>query len=95
MTTLTLRYIRGDFLLTGPDIEPRKFESRRAAKDWSSTHYPDSPIREVGRGASEWAIRPPPRKPGQSEPGRSLDWLKFKNPEARAVRREAEEDWRK
>ena len=22
MTTLTLRYIRGDFLLTGPDIEP-------------------------------------------------------------------------
>ena len=24
MTTLTLRYIRGDFLLTGPDIEPRK-----------------------------------------------------------------------
>ena len=25
--------------------------------------------------------------------GRSLDWLKFKNPEAPAVRREAEEDW--
>jgi hypothetical protein len=22
VTTLTLRYIRGDFLLTGPDIEP-------------------------------------------------------------------------
>ena len=25
--------------------------------------------------------------------GRSSDWLKFKNPEAPAVRREAEEDW--
>ena len=26
---------------------------------------------------------------------RSADWLKFKNPEAPAVRREAEEDWGK
>ena len=25
--------------------------------------------------------------------GRSKDWLKFKNPEAPAVRREAEEEW--
>jgi ATP-dependent DNA ligase len=25
--------------------------------------------------------------------GRSPDWLKMKNPEAPAVRREAEEDW--
>ena len=25
--------------------------------------------------------------------GRTKDWLKFKNPEAPAVRREAEEDW--
>jgi ATP-dependent DNA ligase len=25
--------------------------------------------------------------------GRSPDWLKFKNPDAPAVRREAEEDW--
>jgi ATP-dependent DNA ligase len=27
--------------------------------------------------------------------GRSLDWLKFKNPAAPAVKREAEEDWGK
>jgi bifunctional non-homologous end joining protein LigD len=27
--------------------------------------------------------------------GRSADWLKFKNPEAPAVKREAEEDWAK
>src|SRR6516165_11334940 len=26
-------------------------------------------------------------------PGRSPDWLKMKNPAARAVKREAEEDW--
>ena len=25
--------------------------------------------------------------------GRSPDWLKFKNPQAPAVKREAEEDW--
>ena len=27
--------------------------------------------------------------------GRSKDWLKFKNPDAPAAKREAEEDWRK
>jgi ATP-dependent DNA ligase len=27
--------------------------------------------------------------------GRSKDWLKFKNPEAPAVKREAEEEWAK
>jgi hypothetical protein len=27
--------------------------------------------------------------------GRSLDWLKMKNSDARAVKREAEEDWGK
>ena len=27
--------------------------------------------------------------------GRSPDWLKFKNPDAPAVKREAEEDWAK
>lgn len=32
MTTLNLRYIKGDFLVTGPDIEPRKFKTRREAK---------------------------------------------------------------
>jgi hypothetical protein len=30
-----------------------------------------------------------------TEAGRSKDWLKFKNPEAPAVKREAEEDWGK
>jgi hypothetical protein len=33
------------------------------------------------------------RKDSAYRSGRSLDWLKMKNPEALAVKREAEEDW--
>ena len=29
MTVLTMRYLRGHFVVTGPDIEPLKFKSRR------------------------------------------------------------------
>ena len=28
MTVLTMRYLRGHFVVTGPDIEPLKFKSR-------------------------------------------------------------------
>jgi hypothetical protein len=28
MTVLTMRLIKGDFIVTGPDIEPMKFKSR-------------------------------------------------------------------
>ena len=56
MTTLTLRFINGHFVITGPDIEPMKFKSRREAKDWCRTHYPGSPIREIGRDASERVV---------------------------------------
>ena len=48
MTALTLRYIKGDFVVTGPDIEPIRFKTRREAKDWCVTHYPGSPIKEIG-----------------------------------------------
>jgi ATP-dependent DNA ligase len=33
------------------------------------------------------------RKDSTYRSGRSADWLKMKNPEALAVKREAEEDW--
>ena len=33
MTTLTLRLIKDDFIVTGPDIAPAKFKSQREAKD--------------------------------------------------------------
>jgi hypothetical protein len=39
MTTITMRYIKGAFLVTGKDIEARKFESRRKAKDWCVTPF--------------------------------------------------------
>jgi hypothetical protein len=48
MTTLTLRYIKGDFVVTGPDIEPLRFKTRREAKEWCRTHYPGSLIKEIG-----------------------------------------------
>ena len=47
MTTLTMRRIKDDFIVTGPDIEPRAgvtLKSRRDAKDWCAQHYPGSPI---------------------------------------------------
>jgi hypothetical protein len=39
MTTLTMRVVKGDFIVTGPDIPPMKFKSRREARDWCKTHH--------------------------------------------------------
>ena len=50
MTTLTLRMIKGDFVVTGPDVEPIKCKPRREARDWCAKHNPASPIEEIGRG---------------------------------------------
>jgi hypothetical protein len=41
---------------------------------------------------TKWSISGLEKRP---TPGRSPDWLKVKNPEASAVKREAEEDWGK
>jgi hypothetical protein len=43
-----MRYIKGDFVVTGPDIQPTRFTTRREAKDWCEAHYPGSPIKEIG-----------------------------------------------
>jgi hypothetical protein len=43
MTTL----IKGHFVVTGPDIEPTRFKTRRETKDWCVAHYPGSPIKEI------------------------------------------------
>jgi hypothetical protein len=37
MTTLTLRYIKGHFVVTGPDIEPTRFKTRRPGVRSEST----------------------------------------------------------
>ena len=51
MTTLTLRRIKDHFVITGPDIEPMRFKSRREAKDWCRWHHPRSLVVEIGRDA--------------------------------------------
>jgi hypothetical protein len=55
MTTLTMRMIKGDFVVTGPDVEPMKFKSRPEARDWCKTHHPGSPITEIGPGGKRGA----------------------------------------
>ena len=59
MTTLTMRLIKGHFIVSGPDVEPMKFKSRPEARDWCKTHHPGSPITEVGPGGK----RAPRKKP--------------------------------
>jgi hypothetical protein len=51
MVKLTLRYIKGEFVISGPNLQPVSFTSRRRARDWCLKHYPDSPLMEVGQGA--------------------------------------------
>jgi Ssp1 endopeptidase immunity protein Rap1a len=64
MTTLTMRIVRGDFVVTGPDIEPMKFKTRREAKDWCMAHYPGSPIAEIRKGRK----RAPPKRNVENKP---------------------------
>ena len=37
MTTLTMRMIKGHFVVSGPDVEPMKFKTRPEARDWCKT----------------------------------------------------------
>jgi hypothetical protein len=56
MTTLTLRRIKDHFVITGPDIEPMKFKSRREAKDGCRWHHPRSLVIEIGKDASQRVV---------------------------------------
>jgi hypothetical protein len=64
MTTLTMRMIKGDFVVTGPDVEPMKFKTRREAREWA--HHPGSPFKEVGPGGKR---KPPARETGRQPRG--------------------------
>jgi hypothetical protein len=46
MTTFTMRYVNGHFVVVGPNISLTRFKSRAEAGDWCKTHYPGSPIKE-------------------------------------------------
>ena len=47
MTTLTMRFIKYHFVVTGPDIEPMRFKPRPEARNWCKTHYPASRIADA------------------------------------------------
>ena len=55
---MTMRYMRGHFIVTGPDIEPVMFKSHPEAREWCAEHHPGSPIREVGANSSKRATKP-------------------------------------
>ena len=57
MTTLTMRLVKGDFVVTGPDIEPMRFKSRPEARDWCKAHHPGSPITEIGPSGKRVAAK--------------------------------------
>jgi hypothetical protein len=48
MTTFTMRYVNGHFVVIGPDVSLMRFKSRAQARDWCKAHYPGSPIKESG-----------------------------------------------
>jgi hypothetical protein len=60
MTTLTLRYSRGHFVVIGPDIDPHKFKSCRKARPVCMEHYPGSSIKEIGADATRQAAKAKP-----------------------------------
>ena len=68
MTTLTMRLVSGDFIVTGPDIAPMKFKSRPEARDWCKTHHPGSPVTEIGPGGKR-----APRSPQSDRAGEDLN----------------------
>ena len=67
MTTLTMRVVRGDFIVTGPDIEPMKFKSRREARDWCLAHHPGSPVEVIGTDAAKRSVKGKAPTTGRSE----------------------------
>ena len=60
MAVLTLRRVRYHYVVTGPEIEPRTFETRAQARDWCYAKFRGSPIREEGPGGTT-KRRPPPK----------------------------------
>ena len=72
MTTLTMRCIKGYFVVTGRDVEPAEFKSRREAKDRCMTHYSGSPITEIGRDAARSGRAAPNANDVTMPPARAL-----------------------
>jgi hypothetical protein len=52
---LTLRRVRYQFIVTGPDIEPMTFKTRHEAREWCREHFRGSPARRARRRHQEAA----------------------------------------
>ena len=90
--------------LNGQDLRPEPLEARKlelgkllrsaAQRACSSMSTSPSPVTSCSSMPARWGWKALSHKRlgSRYRSGRSPDWLKFKNPEAPAVRREAEED---
>jgi hypothetical protein len=54
MTTFTMRVVKGDFIVMGPDIAAMKFKNRRDAKKWLQGAPSRSPIIEIGPASADY-----------------------------------------
>ena len=86
MTTLTMRLVKGDFIVTGPDIAPMNSRPAARPSDWCKIHHPvdhhrDRPGRqcaaaETGRyptcRRACKGVFPPPRAKGKTIRSRAL-----------------------
>ena len=51
-------HVKGDFVVTGPQVEP-KFKSRHELRDWCVQHHPGLPIEQLGPGGKRAAKQRP------------------------------------
>jgi hypothetical protein len=47
-----MRFNKGHFVVTGPDIEPMRFKSRAEARNWCLQNHRGWPIHEIGADGS-------------------------------------------
>jgi hypothetical protein len=53
MTTSTMRYLRGDFVVTGPDLSRTNSSPAARPGTGARKHFPGSPVIEIGADASK------------------------------------------
>jgi hypothetical protein len=77
--------IKGDFVVTGPDVEPMKFKTRAEARDWCRTHHPGSP--RSAPAAEGRARNPENDRVGEANGARAAGVLRAESEPVRAGER--------
>jgi hypothetical protein len=62
MTTFTMRYLRGHFIVTGPTLSLSNSSRAEKLRIGVAEHHPGSPIKEMGADAERRAPRAKARK---------------------------------